>query len=68
MQIDSGATSYTLKTDKNGLYAFWLDHRDSPLTVIAALNAWQPQAATVNIKAGSTTTADFTLKTDQTCT
>jgi hypothetical protein len=68
VQVDSSATSYTLKTDKNGLYGLWLDHRNSPLTVVASLNGWQPQTATVKIKEESTITADFTLKSDQICT
>jgi N-acetylneuraminic acid mutarotase len=67
VQIDGSATSYTLKTDKNGSYALWLDHRNDPLTVVASLSNWQSQTATVKIKEGSTATADFTLKTDQTC-
>jgi len=67
VQIDTWAASYTLKTDKNGLYALWLDYRNDPLTVIAALDGWQPQVRTVTIKKLQTTTASFALKNDRAC-
>jgi N-acetylneuraminic acid mutarotase len=62
IQIDTWANSYTLKTDKNGQYALWLDVRNNPLQVIAAKDGYQPQVKTVKIKKGVTTTADYTLK------
>jgi N-acetylneuraminic acid mutarotase len=62
VQINSWATSYTLKTDKNGQYALWLDVRNNPLQVIVAKDGFQPQVRTVKIAKGTTTTADFALK------
>jgi hypothetical protein len=64
VQIDGRASSYTLKTDGNGLYALWLDFHNNPLTLITAEDGWQPQTTTVKIKKGATTTANFTLKPD----
>jgi hypothetical protein len=67
VQIDSWAASYTLKTDKNGQYALWLDVRNNPLTLIAAKDGWAPQTRNVKITKLTSTTADFTLKPDHTC-
>ena len=67
VQIDSWAASYTLKTDKNGQYGFWLDARNNPLTVIVAKDGWAPQTRTVKITKLTSTTADFSLKPDHTC-
>jgi hypothetical protein len=65
--IDSWANSYTLRTDVSGKYALWLDRRNNPLSVIAALDSWRPQAKTVRIRAGATTTLDFLLPTTLNC-
>ncbi|MFE5995253.1 kelch repeat-containing protein, partial [Streptomyces sp. NPDC056453] len=62
VQIDSWASSYTLKTGKDGTYALWLDIRNNPLTVIAAKDGYQPITTTVKIVKGATTTGNFTLK------
>jgi N-acetylneuraminic acid mutarotase len=62
VQIDTWATSYTLKTDKNGQYALWLDVRNNPLQVIVAKDGYQPQVKTVKIKKLTTTTVDWSLK------
>ena len=67
VQVGSWAASYTLKTDKNGQYALWLDVRNNPLTLIAAKDGWAPQTRNVKITKLSSTTADFTLKPDHTC-
>ncbi|MGH3380784.1 MAG: carboxypeptidase regulatory-like domain-containing protein [Actinoallomurus sp.] len=67
LQIDSWAASYTLKTDKDGRYALWLDVRNNPLSLIAAKDGWAPQTRTVKITKLASTTADFTLKPDHTC-
>jgi hypothetical protein len=61
VQIDTWAAHYTLRTDANGGYALWLDHRNNPLTVIVAKDGWQPQTRQVRIKARQTTTADWKL-------
>ncbi len=67
VQIDSWAATYTLKTDKNGQYALWLDVRNNPLTLIAAKDGWAPQTKTVRITKLTSTTADFALRPDHTC-
>ena len=67
VQIDSWAASYTLKTDKDGRYALWLDVRNNPLTLIVAKDGWAPQTRTVKITKLASTTADFALKPDHTC-
>jgi hypothetical protein len=64
VQVNGGASSYTLKANGNGLYALWLDVHNNPLTLIAAKDSWQPQTATVKIAKGATTTANFALKPD----
>jgi hypothetical protein len=67
VEIDSRTANYTLKTDKNGQYVLWLDASNSPLTLIAAKDGWAPQTKSVKITKLKTTTADFTLKPDHTC-
>ena len=62
LQIDTRASDYTLKTDRNGQYALWLDVRNNPLQVIAAKDGYQPQVKTAKITKGATTTLNFTLK------
>jgi N-acetylneuraminic acid mutarotase len=62
LQIDSWATSYTLKTAADGTYALWLDTRNNPLQLIAAKDGYQPQTRAVKINRTTPTTADFALK------
>ena len=62
MQINTWATSYTLKTDKDGHYALWLDVRNNPLQLIVAKDGYQPQVTTVKIVKGGTVTVNVTLK------
>jgi hypothetical protein len=64
VQITSWATHYTLKTDKNGNYALWLDVRNNPLQIICAKDGYQPQVKTVRITKGTTTTLNFALLKD----
>jgi hypothetical protein len=54
--------SFTLPTDKNGKYAFWAPAGASPFTLTATANGWIPQTKTASIKAGKTTTVNFTLR------
>jgi N-acetylneuraminic acid mutarotase len=62
VQVDTWATSYTLKTRTDGTYQLWLDTRNNPLQLIVAKDGFQPQIATVKITKGATTTTDFSLK------
>jgi hypothetical protein len=61
VQVDGATANYTLKTDSNGKYQYWIDKSDNPLTVIASLNGWQPQTTKGKISAGATISANFTL-------
>jgi Carboxypeptidase regulatory-like domain len=54
--------SFTLKTDANGNYAFWAPEGGSPFSLIASASGWIAQTQSVNIKAGKTTTQNFTLR------
>ncbi|WP_328460283.1 carboxypeptidase regulatory-like domain-containing protein [Streptomyces sp. NBC_00448] len=67
VQIDSWAGSYTLKTDANGRYQLWLDVRNNPLTVTAAQDGWAPHPDQAKVRRGATTTLDFALHPDHTC-
>jgi N-acetylneuraminic acid mutarotase len=64
VQVNTWAFTYTLKTDKNGNYALWLDYRNNTLQVIAAKDGYQPAEKDVDVTAGDTVTTDFTLKID----
>ncbi|MER6105999.1 carboxypeptidase regulatory-like domain-containing protein [Streptomyces sp. NPDC001832] len=66
VQITSKTANYTLKTDRNGRYVYWLDVKNNPLTVTASKDGWEPQTRSVKIKEGKATAADFSLK--YTCT
>jgi N-acetylneuraminic acid mutarotase len=62
VEINTSAATYSMKTDKNGQYALWLDARESPLQILVAKDGYLPQVATVKIKKGTTTTYSFALK------
>lgn len=64
VQINTWATHYTLKTDKDGTYALWLDVRNNPLQLIVAKDGYQPTTTTIRITKAATTTANFTLLKD----
>ena len=61
VKINGQDASYTVKTDKNGQYALWLDTRNNPLQVVVAQTGYQTQTRTVMIANGTTTTANFVL-------
>jgi N-acetylneuraminic acid mutarotase len=54
--------SFSLKTAKDGTYAFWAPSGGGPLTVIASKDGYQAQTQKVNLKPGKTTTVNFGLK------
>lgn len=62
VEIDSWASNYTLKTDKDGKYGLWLDTRNNPLTLIVAKDGFRPTTAKVKITKGATVTQNFVLK------
>jgi subtilisin family serine protease len=62
VEVDSWAQSYTFITDKDGNYAYWLDRRNDPLTLIAAKDGYKPQTRTTKLLAGEPVVEDFALK------
>jgi hypothetical protein len=62
VEVDSWAQSYTFITDKDGKYAYWLDRRNNPLSLIAAKDGYKPQTRTTKLVAGYPVTEDFALK------
>ncbi|SNY69434.1 S8 family serine peptidase [Paractinoplanes atraurantiacus] len=61
VQVDSWASSYTFATDAQGEYAYWLDKRNNPLTLIAAKDGWKPQARTSKVNPAAPKVEDFAL-------
>jgi len=61
VQVNSWASSLSLSTDAQGQYAYWIDRRNNPLTMIVAKDGWQPQTRKAKITAGGTTVEDFQL-------
>ena len=59
--MDSWAQSLTFSTDAAGKYAYWLDKRNNPLTMIAAKDGWKPQTRTTRINTSTPTVEDFAL-------
>jgi hypothetical protein len=61
VEVDSWATSLTFATDAQGKYAYWLDKRNNPLTLIVAKDGWKPQARTSKISPSAPKVEDFAL-------
>jgi subtilisin family serine protease len=61
VQVDSWAQSLTFTTDAAGKYAYWLDKRNNPVTMIAAKDGWKPQTRTTRINTSTPTVEDFAL-------
>ncbi|MBP1782323.1 subtilisin family serine protease [Micromonospora sp. HB375] len=61
VQVDSWANSYTFTTDAQGRYAYWMDRRNNPLTLIVAKDGWKPQTRQTKINSSTPTVEDFTL-------
>jgi subtilisin family serine protease len=62
VQVDSSVASYTFATGSNGRYAYWMDRRNNPLTIIAAKDGWKPQTRSAKLTASAPTVADFALR------
>lgn len=62
VQVDSWAMSFTFTTDATGGYAYWLDRRNNPLTIIAAKDGWKPQVRQSSVNVAEPTVEDFALK------
>ena len=61
VQVDSWAMSFTFATDTAGKYAYWMDYRNNPLTMIVAKDGWKPQTRTAEIDVTEPAVEDFTL-------
>jgi subtilisin family serine protease len=61
VQVDSWAMSWTFTTDAQGRYAYWLDRRNNPLTLIVAKDGWKPQTRQTRINTSTPAVEDFTL-------
>ncbi|MFV2114846.1 S8 family serine peptidase [Micromonospora sp. LOL_025] len=61
VQVDSWAMSWTFATDAEGRYAYWLDRRNNPLTMIVAKDNWKPQTRQTRINTAAPTVEDFAL-------
>ena len=62
VQVDSWAQSYTFITESDGTYAYWLDRRNNPLTLIAAKDGYKPQTRATKLVNGEPAVEDFALK------
>jgi subtilisin family serine protease len=62
VEVDSWTAEYTFITDKDGGYAYWLDRRNNPLTLIAAKDGYKPQTRSTKLINGETVVEDFALK------
>ncbi|MGN9768177.1 S8 family serine peptidase [Micromonospora sp. SD12] len=61
VQVDSWAMSWTFSTDAEGRYAYWMDRRNNPLTMIVAKDGWKPQTRQTRINTATPTVEDFAL-------
>jgi subtilisin family serine protease len=61
VQVDSWAMSWTFATDAQGKYAYWIDRRNNPLSLIVAKDGWKPQTRQTRINTSTPTVEDFTL-------
>ncbi|MGW4498735.1 S8 family serine peptidase [Micromonospora sp. NPDC004336] len=61
VQIDSWAMSWTFATDAEGKYAYWMDRRNNPMTMIVAKDGWKPQTRQTKINTTTPTVEDFAL-------
>jgi hypothetical protein len=62
VQANGKSSTFSLKTDAGGKYAFWAPAASNPFTLIASKDGWIPQTTKLNIKSGKTTTVNFTLR------
>ncbi|MFC1407277.1 MULTISPECIES: carboxypeptidase regulatory-like domain-containing protein [Streptacidiphilus] len=59
IRIISRTASYTVHSDRNGQYGYWLP--SDKVTVLAAKDGYQPDTVSVKVAKGVTTTQDWTL-------
>ncbi|WBB67587.1 S8 family serine peptidase [Micromonospora sp. WMMD812] len=61
VQVDSWANSWTYATDAEGKYAYWMDRRNNPMTMIVAKDGWKPQTRRTKINTRTPTVENFAL-------
>jgi subtilisin family serine protease len=62
VQLDWWSGDLTLFTDENGQYAYWLDSRGNPYSMIVAKDGYKPKSGTKRILRGDTVTSNFALQ------
>jgi hypothetical protein len=62
VQLTGTQFAVTLTTNDNGGYAWWVDVKANPLTVIAAKDGYVPQTRQARITAKKTVTVNFALQ------
>ncbi len=62
VQIDGGISDVTLTTAADGTYAYWLDVRNNPLTLIVASDGHIPQTRQAGVIPRKTVVEDFALQ------
>jgi hypothetical protein len=62
VQLDWWSGDITLSTDADGKYAWWLDSRGNPYSVIVAKDGYKPTSRTLKILKGRTVTSNYNLK------
>jgi hypothetical protein len=62
VQATGKSYTFSLKTAKDGTYAFWAPGASNPFTIIASKDKYQAQTQKVNIKTNKTNTVNFALK------
>ncbi len=61
VQVNGKSNDWTLLTGADGRYAYWIDSRENPLTLIAAKDDYELAVSSVRLRAGATVNADFDL-------
>ncbi|WP_344750977.1 S8 family serine peptidase [Micromonospora olivasterospora] len=61
VQVNSKAASWTFATDAEGKYAYWMDTKNNPLTIIAAKDDWKPQTRQTKLDTKTPKVENFAL-------
>ncbi|MGO1319169.1 MAG: carboxypeptidase regulatory-like domain-containing protein [Galactobacter sp.] len=62
VHLDGRSYDVTLRTDKDGRYAYWMQKSNAPLTVTVSANGYIPATKKAQIISGQTSVYNFTLK------
>lgn len=62
VHLDGISYDVTLRTDKDGRYAYWMQKSNAPLTVTVSANGYIPATKKAQIISGQTSVYNFTLK------